>query len=164
MPTMILPVLIVLVPVLEITAFIYVGQWIGLSPTIGLVLLTSIAGAMLLRIQGFGALRRIQKDLQKGVMPGKELADGFLVLIAGILLILPGFITDAIGLLLMVPPVRRLVWMLFRRHIRIVTFSASDFREEARYDDDPDDVVDLSPEDYARRPDGHSRRLGDGKG
>lgn len=106
------------VPIGEIAVFIQAGELIGLWPTLGAVVVTAIAGTALLRHQGFDTLRRIQQQADRGEMPVRELFDGFCLLIAGALLLTPGFITDGVGFLLFLPPFRRLLggaalqWMM----------------------------------------------------
>jgi UPF0716 protein FxsA len=94
------------VPLIEIALFIQVGGFIGLWPTIAVVILTAMAGAALLRHQGLGALNRLQQSLNQGEPPIDPVFDGFCLLAAGMLLLTPGFFTDAIGFLLFVPPFR----------------------------------------------------------
>ncbi len=110
MPVRIMPILFLVVPILEIAVFILVGGQIGVGWTLLLVLATAIAGTMLLRQQGFGVLNRIRDDVNAGRMPAAALADGVMILVAGILLLTPGFVTDALGLLLFFPPFRHWVW------------------------------------------------------
>lgn len=110
MPVRIMPILFLIVPILEIAVFILVGQQIGLGWTLLLILLTAIAGTFLLRQQGFGVLNRIRDDVNAGRMPAAAMADGVLILVAGILLVTPGFVTDALGLLLFLPPFRAWIW------------------------------------------------------
>lgn len=98
--------LFIAVPLLEIAVFIQVGGFIGLWPTIGLVLLTAVVGTSLLRAQGLATLNRAQASMQRGEMPLREVFDGACLLVAGVLLLTPGFVTDAMGLLLFLPPVR----------------------------------------------------------
>lgn len=101
--------LFIAVPIIEIAVFIQAGEWIGLWPTIGCVVLTAAAGAALLRHQGLATLARVQQSLQAGLMPMAELFDGLCLLAAGALLLTPGFFTDAIGLLLFTPPFRAML-------------------------------------------------------
>lgn len=97
----------ILVPIIEIAVFIEVGSQIGLWPTIGIVVLTAIIGTGLLRQQGLSVLFRIQENLQANKIPVRELFDGICLVIAGALLLTPGFVTDAVGFLLFVAPLRR---------------------------------------------------------
>ena len=98
MGLLILLVMIV-VPIIEITVFIQAGEQIGVWPTIGLVILTAIVGSALLRHQGLSALFNMRKNMNAGILPLNELFDGICLLLAGALLITPGFVTDGFGLL-----------------------------------------------------------------
>jgi len=97
------------VPILEIAVFIQAGKLIGLWPTLGIVLLTAILGSWQLRVQGLTTLARARAELDRGALPTRELFDGACLLIAGALLLTPGFVTDAVGFLLFIPPVRHLL-------------------------------------------------------
>jgi UPF0716 protein FxsA len=97
----------ILVPIIEIAVFIEVDSQIGLLPTIGIVVLTAVIGTGLLRQQGLSVVFRIQENLQADRIPVRELFDGICLVIAGLLLLTPGFVTDAIGFLLFVAPLRR---------------------------------------------------------
>ncbi len=94
-------------PVIEIVLFIRVGEAIGVLPTIGLVLLAAAAGSAVIRFGAPRAIGMAQDSLRAGVAPVREVMDGVAILLAGVLLIVPGFFTDAIGLLLLIPWVRR---------------------------------------------------------
>jgi UPF0716 protein FxsA len=96
----------IIVPIAEIAIFIEVGGAIGLWNTVGLIVLTAIAGTALLRAQGLSTLRRAQESFARHVFPVNELFDGLCLLVAGALLLTPGFATDAAGLALFVPPIR----------------------------------------------------------
>ena len=106
MPFALIPFLLLAIPVLEIAVFILVGNLIGLWPTLGLVILTAVIGSMLLRRQGLGTLPAYPVRDQAGRVPGRELVDGVMIAIAGVLLLTPGLVTDAIGFLLFVPAIR----------------------------------------------------------
>jgi len=105
-----MPLLFILiaVPIIEIGLFIQVGGWLGLWPTLGIVILTAFIGSYLLRRQGLAELAKLQGTMQTGQNPVDPIANGALILVAGILLLTPGFFTDAIGFLLLTPPVRAL--------------------------------------------------------
>ena len=107
----------ILVPLIEIGVFIEVGGLIGLWPTLGLIVLTAVLGTWQLRAQGIATLTRARGQMERGVMPARELFDGVCLLIAGGLLLTPGFITDALGGLLFVPPFRDLLRKWIGRHI-----------------------------------------------
>ena len=101
--------LFIALPILEIALLIRAGQFIGFWPTLGIVIATAIAGTYLLRQQGFQILRRLSSDLNAGRPPLEPIADGAMLLVAGAFLMTPGFVTDAAGLLLLVPQTRTLI-------------------------------------------------------
>lgn len=99
-------VLFVGVPILEIAAFIKIGGWIGVLPTLLGCVVTAVIGAFLVRLQGFGVLRNAQAAIARHEIPVDEIAHGVFILIAGVLLMTPGYVTDAMGFLLLIPPLR----------------------------------------------------------
>ena len=99
----------VAMPIIEIAVFIQAGELIGLWPTIGVVVLTAIIGTSLMRAQGLQTLAKAQSQMDQGEMPIGALFDGICILIAGVLLLTPGFVTDPFGFLLLVPPLRQLI-------------------------------------------------------
>ena len=104
----------------EVVVIVEAVHAIGTLPTIALLLLVPFFGVRVVKREGLGALRRLQQAVANRELPGPPLLDAAIILVAGICLMVPGFITDAIGLLLLVPPVRRffraaLRWLLFRR-------------------------------------------------
>lgn len=103
----------------EITAFILVGDAIGVLATVALVFALSVAGVILTRRQGLGALLRIRAELDAGRMPGEAMGHAAMILLAGTLLIIPGFVTDAFGLLLFVPAVRSALWRAIGRRLKV---------------------------------------------
>ncbi|MGE0745745.1 MAG: FxsA family protein [Rhodospirillales bacterium] len=114
MPALIVA-LVLLVPLVEIAGFIVVGDAIGLWPTLALVVLAALAGALLLRLQGIATIRRVQAALARRQAPVVEIFDAFCLMIAAVLLIIPGFVSDAIALLLLLSPVRSLL----RRRMKV---------------------------------------------
>lgn len=94
------------IPILEIVVFIEAGDRFGLWPTLAAIVVTAVIGATLVRIQGFGVLMRTRQTLDAGIVPMAEAFDGLCLLLAGALLLTPGFITDTMGFLLLVPPFR----------------------------------------------------------
>jgi UPF0716 protein FxsA len=117
MPILLALLALLALPLLEIAVFVLVGRWIGLWPTLGLVLLSGIAGAVVLRLQGFLVLRRAREAARRDELPVAEAIDGLCVLLAGVLLILPGFVTDVFGILLLLPPVRSLLGRALARNL-----------------------------------------------
>ncbi len=132
MPLLLL--IFIAVPVLELYLLIKVGGLIGALPTIAIVILTAVVGTWLLRQQGLATLQRYQNSLAQGKLPAMELFEGMVLLFGGALLLTPGFFTDAIGLLCLVPVTRRAFIRRFMRHaknhIRIRTVHVS--TEEGR--------------------------------
>lgn len=115
-----LPVLIALfigVPFAEIYVLLQVGDAIGVVNTLGLLILISVVGAWLAKREGLGVLRRMQRSIDSGRVPGTELVDGFLILLAGALMLTPGFLTDILAILLLLPPVRAVVRRELRRRV-----------------------------------------------
>ena len=102
-------IMFIAIPIIEIGLFIQVGGWLGLWPTLGIVVLTAVIGTYLLRLQGMAALARLQNSVQAGQSPMDPIVNGALILVAGVLLLTPGFFTDAIGFALLTPPVRAMV-------------------------------------------------------
>jgi len=101
--------LFIIIPVIEIYLIIKVGSLIGALPTVALLLLISLAGASLVRHQGFSVLRRIQSELAQGRLPASELLDGAMILVGGVLLLTPGFFTDFFGLFFLIPFTRSII-------------------------------------------------------
>lgn len=99
-------VLFTALPVLEIYLLIQAGSAFGAPTAIALCLLTGFVGAALARSQGARVVQRMQETVARGMMPAREILDGVMILIAGVVLLTPGFVTDAIGILLLLPPVR----------------------------------------------------------
>lgn len=110
-----LALVFLVVPLAELAVILQVGQWLGVANTLVLLVLVSVVGAWMAKREGLGVLRRIRQQLDLGRVPGAELVDGFLVLFAGALLLTPGFLTDCLALLLLIPPVRAAVRRTLRR-------------------------------------------------
>lgn len=106
-----MPVLLVLLvaAIIELTVLIAVGQAIGVLATIGLLILASLLGAVLLRREGARTLRAFAEAVRTRRPPHQELVDGMLIAAAGVFIVLPGFVSDVLGLLLLLPPIRALV-------------------------------------------------------
>lgn len=103
-------------PVAEIAIFVQVGQAVGWIGAILLTIVTAVAGSVLLRVQGFSAMHRFMAAAEKGESPVGAVLDGMGIFAAGLFLLLPGFISDALGLLLFIPPLRRwLIALMFRQ-------------------------------------------------
>ncbi len=132
---LILFLIFVITPIIEITLFIQIGAMIGVWATLAIVILTALLGSILLRAQGLNVVTRTRHSLAAGELPVEPVIDAFALVIAGALLLTPGFLTDAVGLLLFVPPVRRYVagWM-FKRMMASGRIRVFDTRREDRAD------------------------------
>lgn len=106
--------LFIVVPIVELYVIIQIGSLIGVWPTIALLLADALLGSLLLRHQGRGAWRRFNLALAERRFPGREVADGLLIAIGGTLLLTPGFVTDVVGLIFLIPPTRAIVRRLLR--------------------------------------------------
>lgn len=104
-------------PIVELAVIVQVAGAIGVLDTIGLLIVVSLLGAWLAKREGLGVLRRIQAALDRGLTPGTELVDGGLILVAGALMIAPGFISDVLALLLLFPPTRALIRVPVQRAV-----------------------------------------------
>ncbi|OGD33860.1 membrane protein FxsA [Candidatus Atribacteria bacterium RBG_16_35_8] len=102
-------ILFLIIPVTELYILIEVGKKIGSLSTIGVIILTGIIGTYLVKNEGFMILRKIQNDLNEGIMPGDSLIQGAIILAGGILLLTPGFVTDILGFIFLMPVSRSIV-------------------------------------------------------
>lgn len=113
------------IPLVELWLLFKLSGMFGFFTTVSIVLLTGIVGAALARWQGWQVMRRVQNEMRQGLLPAKALGDGMLILVAGVLLITPGVLTDLLGLSLLVPPVRAGVrkglqlWLA--KHVKVET-------------------------------------------
>jgi len=127
--------LFILVPIIEIGVFIQVGDQIGLGATLVIVIITAIIGVNLLKQQGFAVMRDIQNSLNQGKVPALEIASGAQLLFAGGLLLTPGFVTDIIGFLLMVPAIRLLLakFLISRINLSNAGMNSANFQSSSFY-------------------------------
>lgn len=152
--------LFVAVPIVEIALFIQVGGLIGLWPTLAIVILTAFVGTSLMRSQGASALAEVQRSFNELRDPSRPLAHGVMILVAGMLLLTPGFFTDTVGLLLLVPKFREFIMQYLSRHVQVSRFSVNSGMHQrdphrAPYDDgviDGEYEVTPSPQADGRRP------------
>jgi UPF0716 protein FxsA len=154
-----LALIFLLLPLLEIAGFVLVGRQIGVLPTLGLVIATGVAGIILLRIQGFGVMSRIRTELEAGRNPSRELAHGVMIMAAGILLLIPGFFTDILGILLFLQPLRDFVWRQVRSRIRFAGVGTGG--QSAGHRTARGKTIDLDEDDYSteRDPERPWRRI-----
>ncbi len=143
--------LFLLVPLVEIALFITVGGWLTLWPTLAIVVLTGVLGAFLVRWQGLGVLRDLQRAGTTGD-PISPLAHGALILIGGFMLMLPGFFTDSLGFLLMVPPLRQILIGVLASRIKSGVVNGRGFAGQPRRPSAEADWVDAEFEEVAPDP------------
>ncbi len=110
--------LFLITPVVELAILIKVGEWIGSWSTIGLIIATGLTGSFLARREGFSVWRRFNQRLQQGGLPGEELVDGMIILVAGALLITPGVLTDVFGFIGLIPLTRTPLRQLLIRRLK----------------------------------------------
>ena len=158
LPLLLIPLSLLLLPIVEIAVFIMVGDRIGILPTLGLVVLNALIGLVLLRRQGLSTLVRIRQEVQAGRSPGRELVHGVMIVLAAFLLIVPGLVTDVIGYLLFVPPLRDLAWRFLKGRVTVMAMpGGAGFRRgpapvDATLRRPPAGVIELDDEEFARRP------------
>jgi len=149
-PGRILFAVFLLVPLVEIAFFVLIGNAIGLWPTLAGVLLTAVLGSLILRWQGLQLINEIRTSMGAGQLPARALADAMMVAMAGILLLTPGYFSDLIGILLLIPPVRTLIYRLLASRVQVVATTAS-----AGYSFGPrrveDDTIELGDDEYRPR-------------
>lgn len=117
----------VIVPIIEISILIQVGEQLGVMTTIALVILTAAVGASLVRSQGLQTLMSAQQKIQQGQQPGREVIEGVMLAIAGVLLVTPGFVTDIFGLLILTPVTRKLFANYLLTKMIVKSTSSSSF-------------------------------------
>ncbi|MDU8942528.1 FxsA family protein [Ovoidimarina sediminis] len=141
--------LFIAVPLIEIALFIQIGGAIGLWPTLLVVVLTAIAGTALVRSQGLHALSSLKSSVNELRDPSEPLAHGAMILFSGALLLTPGFFTDTVGFLLLVPGVRNWVIARVRERVQVTQF---EYGTRAPHEPRPDDVIDGEYEEVGPEP------------
>jgi UPF0716 protein FxsA len=147
---LLLVALFILVPIAELAVIIQVGQAIGVWWTIAILIADSVLGSLLMRSQGRAAWRRFNEALRAGRVPAREVADGVLVIFGGALLLTPGFLSDIVGLLFLLPPTRALIRRVFlRQAMKRITVSMVGVQPPSggarRSDDVEGTAVDVDP-------------------
>ncbi|WP_375451103.1 FxsA family protein [uncultured Devosia sp.] len=143
---------LLVLPIVEIAVFIKVGQTIGLFPTLALVIGAALLGGLLLRQQGVSVLMQLRGNVAAGRMPRQTIADAMLLGVAAVLLVLPGFLSDLVGLGLLLPPVRQWIYRTLSGRFSVV--QAGGFGAQPRADDGRikgPETIDLDDEDYRPR-------------
>ena len=131
MPFLIMLIIFVLIPVVELSVLIRVGEVLGSWTTVALVILTAVVGVSLVRSQGVSTLMSVQKKLALGEAPGQEIVEGMMLAVAGILLLIPGFVTDLIGLILLTPITRAPLARYFYQRMQLKVVASAQFRAGA---------------------------------
>ena len=110
--------LFAVIPMIELALLIKAGSYFGLFNTITIVILTAVIGAYMVKMEGIGIMYRIQKNMQEGIFPEDELINGMMILVAGALLLTPGFFTDIIGFLMVIPVTRNFIRVYAMKYIK----------------------------------------------
>lgn len=143
----------VAVPIIEIALFIQVGGWLGLFPTLAIVIATAAMGTYLVRSQGMAELARLQGSFNELRDPTEPLAHGAMILASGLLLLTPGFFTDAVGFALLTPPIRVALLKYLRGKVNVQSFS---YGEPVRAEEE---IIDITPDEAPRDgPSGWTRK------
>lgn len=145
----------ILVPLIEITLFIQVGSLIGLWPTLLIVVITAVIGTAMVRSQGLQTLANLRQSMETGADPSRDLAHGAMILFSGLLLLTPGFFTDAIGFLLMIPSVRDRMFDRMAQHIVTGSVHVERFGGGVRRDKGPiidGEYQEVDPDSVPPRP------------
>ncbi|WP_407331966.1 FxsA family protein [Enterovibrio sp. 27052020O] len=132
----ILLLMFITVPIIEIALFIQVGGVLGLWPTVALILLTAIVGASLVRSQGLQTLITVQQRLQQGELPAQQIVEGVMLAVAGVLLLTPGFMTDAMGMAFLLPWPRAWLAKQLMSRVKVAGFQ-SGFQQQGPHGHDP---------------------------
>lgn len=142
--------LFLVVPLIEIACFVLIGNAIGLWPTLAGVLVTAIIGSLVLRFQGMSIINEIRTTVGRGELPARAIADAMMIGLAGILLLTPGYFTDLLGILLLIPPLRSALYAYLRSRVKVVaTSSSSSFGFAQRRVDEG--TVDLDSDEWRKR-------------
>ena len=136
----ILFIIFVVVPIIEIAIFIQAGDWFGLGPTLFTIVLTAVIGISLLRQQGLSTLYKAQQKMNHGEIPAMEMVEGIMLAVSGALLITPGFFTDGVGFLLLIPMFRRFLFnTALRNKIQMHAQAQSSSFDAHSFDEQPFD-------------------------
>ncbi len=145
--------LLLVVPLVEIAAFIMIGGQIGVAITLLLTLVTAIIGTMLLRRQGLAIVQQIRQEFEANRIPARQMADGAMIVGAGVLLLTPGFVTDSVGFALFVPAFRDFLWRQIGKRLDVSVKHAAD---PAQGSMQHRDIVELDESEYSGDVDPHS--------
>lgn len=153
--------LFIIIPIIEIALLMQIGAWIGVWPTIAIVIITAWLGAKNVKQQGVSTLNSVQTKVAEGQAPSEEIVSGLMLLIAGVLLLTPGFATDIFGLSLLVPAFRKAIVKAFQKNIPTQTFSSSSFTQNGfQYENHNEQPINGSFEDHSNRASTKSNHQG----
>ncbi len=133
----ILLLMFITVPIIEIALFIQVGGVLGLWPTVALILLTAFVGASLVRSQGIQTLLSVQQRLQQGELPAQQIVEGVMLAVAGVLLLTPGFMTDAMGMAVLLPWPRAWLAKQIMSRVKVAKFQSGFNHQQGPFQQDP---------------------------
>jgi UPF0716 protein FxsA len=142
---------ILALPLVEIALFIVVGNAIGLWATLGVVLLAGFIGALALRWQGLSTVSRLRSSINGGQLPAQSVADAMMIGLAGVLLIIPGFFSDIVALLLLLPPVRAGIYSFLRSRVRVVATTSASYSQDFGPRPIDNDTIELDSDEYRPR-------------
>ena len=134
-------ILFFVMPLIELYVFLTVGEEIGILKTLILCLITAVIGGYLVRMQGLGTLMKAQNNLRTGKMPLNEIFTGFCIVIAGALLLTPGFVTDITGFLLLFPPFRAFLRQFLTKNTHFKVYGAQNTQKSTHNNNDDDGVI-----------------------
>jgi UPF0716 protein FxsA len=141
---------ILAMPLIEIALFVVVGRALGVWLTLGLVLLSTLSGGLILRWRGLAMVGQIRSTVSARKLPGQRAADAMMIGVAALLLIVPGFFTSTIGLVLLLPPVRSLIYGWFSARVEVVDLSAGEY-SAVRRERLGDDTIELDDDEWRPR-------------
>jgi UPF0716 protein FxsA len=141
---------ILAMPLIEIALFVVVGRALGVWLTLGLVLLSTVSGGLILRWLGLAMVGQIRSTVSARKLPGQRAADAMMIGVAALLLIVPGFFTSTIGLVLLLPPVRSLIYGWFSARVEVVDLSAGEY-SAVRRERLGDDTIELDDDEWRPR-------------
>lgn len=139
------------VPIIEIACFIVIGNAIGLWPTLLGIFVMAIAGAVLLRFQGMSIVNELRATMGRGELPARSIADAMMVGFAGVLLVTPGYFTDLIAILLLLPPVRTALYAFLRSRVRVVSTTTTSASYGFGQRQVEDDTIELDSDEWRPR-------------
>nr|WP_314256442.1 FxsA family protein [uncultured Devosia sp.] len=141
---------LIALPIIEIAIFIKVGQLIGLLPTLALIIGGALLGGLLLRQQGVAVLGQMRSNMNSGQMPARSIADAMMIGVAALFLVLPGFLSDLVALLLLLPPVRSWIYASLAARVRVVDTTTT-YRRHDPSATRIEGTIDLDDDDYRPR-------------